>query len=152
MKKVNDAAARLHIALFTFITPLLVRLFPLRILLRLVTPPSGITPYRKMPPERIVAAVKRRLAAPRMMRRRACLREGLTAFHFLSLAGYSPELRFCVYPPDPSQRHMHAHCWVVLDGNPLTSPPQQAHAEMMRYSRAGGLVKVESREAGTDNG
>jgi hypothetical protein len=139
---VSDTFLRAHVSLLAGLVPLLVRLFPLPQLLKLLTPPARRTPYRSVAPERVVEIVQRRLADPRHMRRRACLREGITAFHFLSLAGFEPELRFGVFPPGPAQRRMHAHCWIELDGRALTAPPAGPCPEMMRYRRAGGLAKA----------
>ena len=65
------------------------------------------------------------------MRRRACLRQGLTLFHFLKLAGWPAVLRIGVFPPGRDRRRMHAHCWVTLNGVPLSPPPEQPVATLL---------------------
>jgi len=66
--------------------------------------------------------VRRRLAHPRIMVRRACLRRGLLLYHLLRLAGLDARLRFAVYPPSLDPRRLHAHCWVSLGGRCLAPP------------------------------
>lgn len=129
---------RTHVGSLAFLIPLLVRLLPLRWVLRAMTPPRWWRPYRGASPETISEAVRRRLARPRLMRRRACLREGLLLFHFLCLAGHEPELHFAVFPPEDPPRRVHAHCWVTMSGREWSSPPQEPFAEMMRYARSTG--------------
>ena len=129
---------RAHIGSVALLVPLLVRVLPLRGVLWLMTPPRWWRPYRRVAPDAVCGAVRRRLARPRLMKRRACLREGLMLFHFLCLAGHEPELHFAVFPPAPAPRRVHAHCWVTLDGCECSAPPQEPSAEMMRYTRATG--------------
>ena len=112
--------------------PVLVAVFSLRRLVRLLTPPGFLRPYAGVAPDEIVATVARRLANPRVMRRRPCLRHGLTLLHFLRLAGLPAELRVAVYPPSSDPRRLHAHCWVSLDGRDLTPGPGTPAAEMAR--------------------
>ena len=128
-----EAALRAHVWLVATVLPLLVRVVPLKGLLRLMTPPACLRPYRAVPPERIAAAVARRLRNPRNMRRRACLREGLTLFHFLRLAGVPAVLQFGVYPPQVDAARMHAHCWVSVDGVALSAPPGQPAALLLSH-------------------
>jgi hypothetical protein len=129
---------RAHIGSVALVVPLLVRVLPLRWVLRVMTPPRGWLPYRGVATGALCEAVRRRLARPRLMRRRPCLREGLMIFHFLSLTGHEPEMHFAVFPPESPPRQIHAHCWVTLDGVECSAPPQGQVAEMMRYARATG--------------
>lgn len=113
--------------------PLLVRLLPLRALLRLVTPPGWLRPYRHMQADAIAAAVDRRLARPVHMRRRACLRKGLMLFHFLRLAGRPAVMHFGVYGPGNEQARMRAHCWVTVDGRAICDEPDRPHATVLSH-------------------
>ena len=120
-----------HIWLLATLIPLLEKCIPLKRLLRLLTPPTGFKPYAGTPPEEISRLVAQRLRQPRNMRRRACLRHGLTLFHFLKLAGWPAVLRIGVFPPSLDSRRMHAHCWVTLNGVPLSPPPEQPLATLL---------------------
>ncbi|HUT37592.1 MAG TPA: lasso peptide biosynthesis B2 protein [Planctomycetota bacterium] len=117
---------------------LLVKLLPLTWVLRLLSPPRWWHPYRGVSPDAIGELVRRRLARPRHMKRRACLRQGLMLFHFLCLAGHEPELHFAVFPAESPPRPMHAHCWVTLGGVACSPPAEPPCAEMMRYARGTG--------------
>jgi hypothetical protein len=117
-----DLLLRAHIWLVATLFPLLERLLPLRGLLWLAEQPSGWTPYRGVPSDRIVALVDRRLSRPRQMRRRRCLRQGMTLFHFLRLAGVTAELRIGVLGPAASGRRLQGHCWVNIAGRDLYPP------------------------------
>jgi len=129
---------RAHVWSLAFLIPVLVRLLPLRWVLRTMAPPRWWRPYRGVPQAAIAEAIRRRLANPRQMKRRACLREGLMLFHFLCLTGQEPEMHFGVFPPEPAPRRVHAHCWVTLDGRECSAPPQGPSAEVMRYTRSAG--------------
>lgn len=129
---------RAHVWSAALLIPLLVKLLPLRWVLWLMTSSRWRRPYRGVPPEAILEAVRRRLARPRLMKRRACLREGLMLFHFLCLAGHEPEIHFAVFPPERPPRPAHAHCWVTLGSRECSAPPQKPFAEMMRYARSTG--------------
>jgi len=76
-----------------------------------------------------------RLARPRHMKQRPCLREGLLLFHFLCLAGREPEVHFSVFDPPASRERLDGHCWVSLDGRAVSAPPSEPSVEMMRYRR-----------------
>jgi len=121
-----------HVGLLATVIPLLDRLFSLQTILRLLTPPHHLQPYRKVPTETIAAAVGRRLAHPHNMRRRACLRSGWMLFHFLRLAGRRPVLRIAVYPPQDGVC-LRAHCWVTLNGAEVSAPPDGAAAVVVEY-------------------
>jgi len=117
--------------------PLLVKVLPLKRLLRLLMPPAAITPYRGTACREIVELVARRLTKPRNMRRRACLRHSLTLFHFLRLAGFPAVLRIGVYPPAADRRRAQAHGWVTLNDAVLTSPPEGPAAVVLVHGDAG---------------
>ena len=127
---------RLHIALVTSLVPLLDRLLSLTSLLRLLTPAHPWALYRDLGPEPIVRALRRRLDKPIHMRRRACLRLGVTLYHFLRLAGLPAELRFGVYPSQAQHQRMHGHCWVLLDGRCLTDPPAEPVVQVLLWPPA----------------
>ena len=120
-----------HIWLLATLIPLLEKFIPLKWLLRLLTPPSRFKPYAGTSPEEISRLVAHRLCEPRNMRRRACLRQGLTLFHFLKLAGWPAVLRIGVFSPGLDNRRMHAHCWVTLNDVPLSPPPEQPVATLL---------------------
>ena len=120
-----------HIWLLATLILLLVKIFPLKQLLRLLTPPLRFKPYEGTPPEEISRLVAHRLRQPWHMRRRACLRQGLTLFHFLRLAGCPAVLHIGVFPPQLDIRRMHAHCWVTLNGAALSPPPELPVATLL---------------------
>jgi hypothetical protein len=120
-----------HVWLVATLVPLLVRVFPLRLLVRLLERPRWLRPYGKVPTARIVERVAHRLRRPRCMKRRKCLREGLVLYHFLHLAGRPAILHFGVYAPSSDPRRLHGHCWVTLDGECLSAPPGQPAAVLM---------------------
>ena len=122
-----------HLWLLAALIPLLERVLPLKVLLRLLTPPRWCRPYSGTPPEEVSRLVARRLREPRNMRRRACLREGLTLFHFLRLANWPAVLHIGVFPPRLDQRRLHAHCWVTVDNVPLSPPPEQPVATLLNH-------------------
>lgn len=133
MAAITDIILRGHIWTLAALLPLAVRFVPLPALLRLLTPPASLRPYRRVTTERIVELISLRLQAPRNMRRRACLRRSLTLYHFLRLAGRPATVRFGVYPKPDAAGRMHAHSWVTLDGHDLSTPPDAPHAELLRH-------------------
>ncbi len=139
----TEAALRAHVWLVATVLPLLVRLLPLKALLRLMTPPARLRPYSAVPPARIAALVARRLRHPHNMRRRACLRRGLTLYHFLRLAGVPAAIHFGVYPPEADPQRLHAHCWVTVDGAALTEPPGQPSAVLFTHGGPSGKGEAE---------
>ncbi len=122
---------RSHVWLVATLVPLLVRLLPIRFLVRVMTPPRWMRLYRKVEPERMAAVVAHRLRRPRIMRRRACLRLGLVLYHFLKLAGQPAVLHFGVYPPSVDPKRLHGHCWVTVNDVCLSAPPDQPAAVVM---------------------
>ena len=135
---------RAHISLVATLIPLADNFLSLKELMRLLAPPRWWRPYRGTSAEEVLALVSRRLENPRNMRRRSCLRHGLTLFHFLKLAGYAPVLQIGVFPPAPGAARMLAHCWVTLDGVCLCSPPDQPTAVVVRHGGDGGMISEES--------
>jgi hypothetical protein len=55
----------------------------------------------------------------------------LTLFHFLRLAGCPAVLHIGVFPPSLDSQRMHGHCWVTLNGVPLSPPPDQPVATLL---------------------
>jgi len=133
---------RMHIWAAATLTPLLVRLLSLPLLVRLLTSPRGCRPYAAVPPEQIAGLVARRLARPRNMRRRACLRQSLVLFHFFRLAGLAAELHVGMYPPSADPARLHGHCWVTIAGRPLPFSPQRDAAETVRFDSARGQLST----------
>jgi hypothetical protein len=127
---------RAHVWLVATLVPLLVKLLPLKQLLRLLTPPAWIAPYRGIGQDRIVERVAHHLRSPRNMRRRYCLRLSLTLFHFLRLAGYPAVLRIGVYPRTAHSPRTQAHGWVTLHEVALTSPPEGPAAVILVHGQA----------------
>ena len=94
-----------HIWLLATLIPLLEKFIPLKWWLRLLTPPPRFKPYAGTPPEEISRLVAHRLREPRNMRRRACLRQGLTSVPFPEaggLAGGAAHRRFSAEPRQPA--------------------------------------------------
>jgi hypothetical protein len=118
----RDQLLRVHIWLVATLFPLIVRFVPIRGLLWLAERPRHWTPYRGLPPERVLTLVQTRLRNPRNMRRRRCLRHGVMLYHFLRLAGIPAEMRFGVLGPATTGKRLHAHCWVTLQGREIDPP------------------------------
>jgi hypothetical protein len=106
---------------------------PLDEILRRATPAAGTRAYANMTPQQIVASVKAAVANPWRMRGRRCLREGLLAFHYLSLAGYRPVLCFGLVPKSALTPPARAHCWVQLDGETILNPPTEPMLDLFAY-------------------
>jgi hypothetical protein len=90
----------------------------------------------------VAGRVTRVARRPWVMRDRRCLREGLLAFRFLSLAGHRPELRFGVDPASVSGPLLKAHCWVCLEGRPIVSDSFPGMVEILRLPEADRLPAV----------
>ncbi len=127
---------RAHLWLVATLIPLLVKVLPLKRLLRLLTPPSSMAPYRGIAWQEITERVAQRLKNPRHMRRRFCLRHSLTLFHFLRLAGYPAVLRIGVYPRNQEGSSSQAHGWVTLKDMVLTTPPESPVAVVLVHGDA----------------
>jgi hypothetical protein len=113
-------------------------------ILRRATPAAGESAYRELPPGEIVGAVKAVVRRPWRMRGRRCLREGLLAFRYLTLAGYRPVLHFGLVAGTITTPRPRAHCWIVLDGKTILNPAQEPMIELFAYDGravpAGGAV------------
>jgi hypothetical protein len=122
---------RAHVWASAFFVPLCVRLLPLTLVIRLYTPPAWLRPYCGLNAEQIHEVVRSRLRRPHLMRRRACLREGLLLHHFLLLAGRAPKLHFAVLASGQEEGRLHGHCWITVEGTPVSDPPDEPHAEVL---------------------
>ncbi len=129
----RESLLRLHVWLVATLVPLFVNLLDIRGLLRVAQWPRRWHPYKGISVEHIVEIVDRRLAAPRNMKRRRCLRQGLTLFHFLHLAAVPSVLRFGVLGPATPGKRLHAHCWVSVNGKDYY-PPLEPVAEILTLS------------------
>ena len=123
----------MHIWLVAAAIPLLTKLLPLKRLLRTLTPKGECQLYRSVLPERIAEMVQNRLRRPRQMRRRKCLREGLTLFYFLRLAGAPAKIHVALHNPKDNTKRIRAHCWVVLDGLAMTEPIKGPNTTILTY-------------------
>jgi len=106
---------------------------PLEDILRRASPANGESAYAEMTAKEIVTAAKCCVARPWRMRGRRCLRGGLLAFHFLSLAGHRPALHFGVVPQSVGTARPRAHCWVSVEGRALLNPPEEPMTELFSY-------------------
>ncbi|MDK1032188.1 MAG: lasso peptide biosynthesis B2 protein [Planctomycetia bacterium] len=129
----GDLALRAHVWAVASIIPLLVRVCSLKNLLNLLGRASRRTLYGHTSAERIAETVNRRLRAPRNMRRRACLRKGLTMYYFLRLAGMPAVLHFAVHPWDRPSDRMHAHCWVTVDGTAMSEAAPEPFSILLEH-------------------
>ncbi|MBM3860519.1 MAG: lasso peptide biosynthesis B2 protein [Verrucomicrobia bacterium] len=129
----RESLLRAHVWLVATLVPLLVNILDIRGLLRVAQWPRRWHPYKGVSAEQIAALVDQRLANPRNMKRRRCLRQGLTFFHFLHLAGVPSVLRFGVLGPATSGQRLHAHCWVSVNGKDYY-PPLGPVAEILTHS------------------
>ena len=131
--KLSRTILRIHIWLVATVILLPIKLLPLKRLLQLLTPTTSFGLYRSIQPEQITEMVQHRLRRPRHMRARKCLREGLTLFHFLRLAGAPAEIHIAVHTPTADSKRIRAHCWVVLDGVALTEPIRGPGTTILTY-------------------
>jgi hypothetical protein len=105
-------------------------------LLSLATPRPGASGYPTLSAAEIAAAIKRAARRPWVMRDRRCLREGLLAFRYLSLAGHRPLLHFAVEPGSLSESRLSAHCWITVDGQVLMNPPTSTMMPLFAWDGA----------------
>lgn len=106
---------------------------PLSDLLMRTTPEPGRHPLAGKDSGEILKAVKRSVKRPRLMRGQRCLREGLLAFHFLSLAGYSPVLHFGMVGKTARNPKPRAHCWLSLEGETVLNPPNEPMIDLFTF-------------------
>lgn len=79
--------------------------------------------YRGMAVTEIVGKAKRASRHPWLMRDRRCLREGILAYRFLTLADVPAKIHFGVDRTTVSSPKLEAHCWVTVDDQPVINPP-----------------------------
>jgi hypothetical protein len=102
-------------------------------MLKRATPPIFARAYQELSWRQILDAVQRTVRNPRRMRGRRCLREGLLAFYYLTLAGYGPLLHFGLVPGSLSGSRPRAHCWITLGGTCVLNPPEAGMVELFVY-------------------
>lgn len=125
---------RCHLRLLLWLLPDASKVVPLHRLLALLTPSAPFRPYEDFSECEIVELVQASLVHPWRMRGRRCLREGLLCFHFLRLANVPAELHCGVFA-EARGREL-AHCWGVVRGRSVTSPPQDAYALILTHGVA----------------
>ena len=133
MLRLRRLVLRIHIWLLAAAIPVLIKLMPLKKLLRLMTPKAQCDLYKSITTEQIAEMVHHRLRRPRRMRNRSCLRKGLTLFYFLRLVGAPAKIRIAVHTPTAESKRIRAHCWVVLDGLAMTEPIKGPGATILTY-------------------
>lgn len=102
-------------------------------ILRRATPAPHERAYCDLSAEEIVVAVKAAAARPWRMRQRRCLREGVLAFHYLSLAGHRPLLHFGLVPETIRSSRPMAHCWITVGGEAVLNPPTTPMLDLFAY-------------------
>jgi hypothetical protein len=127
--------------------PFLVKNRPLDEILVRATPDRGSHGYGELSASTIIAKVKRVVARPMRMRGRRCLREGLLAFHYLSLAGHRPVLHFGLVPQTIATPRPQAHCWVTIDDETVINPPATPMIELFAYDGSTGIAASDARLA-----
>lgn len=124
---------RVNLSVAARLLPAFVKRISLAETLRLATPLAGKTGYVELKPAEIVRAVVRATRRPWLMRDRRCLRQGVLAFHFLTLAGHRPVLHFGVVPSTISMPRPRAHCWVSVQGFIILNPPMEPMVEILAH-------------------
>jgi hypothetical protein len=79
--------------------------------------------YRGMPVAEIVSRVKLAARHPWLMRDRRCLREGILAYRFLTLANVPAKIHFGVDRNSIGAPKLDAHCWVTVGDEVVLNPP-----------------------------
>jgi hypothetical protein len=127
--------------------PFLVKNRPLDEILARATPDAVSHGYRDLPASKIIEEVQRVVSRPMRMRGRRCLREGLLAFHYLSLAGHRPTLHFGLVPQTITTAHPRAHCWITIDGAIVLNPPEGPMIELFAYDGSSAIAANDARLA-----
>ena len=127
--------------------PFVIKNRPLDEILARATPDAGAHGYDELSAPRIVEEVKRVVAQPMRMRGRRCLREGLLAFHYLSLAGHRPILHFGLLPQTIMTAHPRAHCWITIDGAIMLNPPEVPMIDLFAYDGSSAVAANDARLA-----
>jgi transglutaminase superfamily protein len=132
----RDLRFRSSLWLWSKLVPLMAHDRELAALLALTCPPAA-TPYRGLAADHIVKSVKSSCRRPWLMRKRRCLREGLLAFRFLSMAGHTPVLRFGVERGSVARgQRLSAHCWIEVENEKILNPPLPGIVEILCHPRA----------------
>ncbi len=79
--------------------------------------------YRGIPVDEIARRAKHASRHPWLMRDRRCLREGILAFRFLTLADIPAKIHFAVDRSSIDAPVLAAHCWVTVADKPIINPP-----------------------------
>jgi hypothetical protein len=130
---------RASLWLWARLLPLIAYRRELTPLLELVRAPVT-APYGGLAVGYIAKRVKRASRRPWAMRDRRCLREGLLAYRFLSLAGYAPSLHFGVERSSTTKERVSAHCWVDVGAETVLNPPSAGMVEIFRYGTGGAVI------------
>lgn len=118
-------------------------------LLASATPDPAVRAYGELTTEDIVAAVKQTTSRPWRMRGRRCLREGLLAFRYLSLADHCPSIHFAVDPASLKTARARAHCWITVRGDTVMNPPDPSMIELFSYDGSASIPTAEIRTTET---
>ncbi len=124
-----------HVYIVSVLIPLLDNIFGLKQILKVLTPPTRCEPYKGIPAKKICDIISKRLKKPLLMKRRKCLRHGLTLFHFFCLSGLPAVLHIGVFEHKEYDKRMDAHCWVTCDGKSFSPEPQEDVAEVLTYRK-----------------
>jgi hypothetical protein len=93
--------------------------------------PSARRRYVGMSSADVIKRVRRAVRRPWFMRNRQCLREGVLAYRFLTLAGFDPEIHFGVDRTSIAKERLSAHCWIALNDNIILNPPTPSMIEVL---------------------
>lgn len=95
--------------------------------------PGEVRPLVGLAPDDLLVAIRRVTHHPWAMRDRRCLRQGLLAYRYLTMAGFCPALHFGVDRGSLADQRISAHCWIVLDGKVVLNPPSEGMVTMFVY-------------------
>jgi hypothetical protein len=107
----------------------------------------GARPYQGFAAGYVLRRVKRACRRPWLMRDRQCLREGLLAWRFLSLAGHAPVLRFGVEKRGVAHGRLSAHCWVEVGGEIVLNAPLPGMVEVLALEGGAAVGPLQDRGA-----
>ena len=134
---------KMHVYVVSVIIPLLDKFVGLKQMLRVLTPPAWCEFYKGISIEKVCDVVADRLKNPVLMKRRKCLRQGFTLFHFLCLAGAPAVLRIGVFADKQYHKRTTAHCWVTCQGRSLSPEPQETVAVVLTHRKNTNLIRRE---------
>jgi hypothetical protein len=95
-------------------------------------------PYAGLAASYIAKRAKRAARRPWAMRDRRCLREGILAYRFLTLAGVPATIHFGVDRTSIDKATLAAHCWVTAENMPVLNPPEPSMVTIFTASNATG--------------